>query len=119
MQYEIEQARYQAETALGSFKSNLDEYRAKSNYNAGYYQDRVNHLVNIREYILLLERALVAIEQERQSAYQEGYRKGYDKANNETRFGGHSSAKAARFSSYEGARAASIDYAQVTWPELY
>lgn len=117
MTLEIENARYNAETALGAFKSNLDQYAKKEGYNAAYHADKINQLINIRQYILALEAALAHIEAERQSAYTDGYQKGYQQAQLDN--GGYTSMKAMRYFDREGARNNGIAAARRTWPELF
>lgn len=117
MTLEIENARYNAETALGAFKSNLDQYAKKEGYNAAYHADKINQLINIRQYILALEAALAHIEAERQNAYTTGYQKGYQQA--QLDHSGYTSFGAQRHYDREGARHDRIAAARRTWPELY
>lgn len=117
MTLEIETARYDAESALGAFKSNLDQYAGKANANQAYYQDKVNQLLAIRQYILALEAALTHIEHERQNAYTNGYQKGYQQA--QVDHSGYTSFSKQRAYDREGARHDRISAARRTWPELY
>lgn len=117
MALEIELTKHSAETALGAFKSNLDQYATKANHNKSYYQDKVNHLVDIRKYILALEALLEQIEQERQNAYTNGYQQGYQAAQVDNSAYGSFSKQ--RHYDREGARHDRIQASRRTWPELY
>ncbi|WP_421798499.1 hypothetical protein [Haliscomenobacter sp.] len=117
MTHEIEIIKYDAETALGSIKSNLDQYATKANANQAYYQDKVNQLVAIRRYILALEALLPLLEAERENAFKNGYQQGYQAAQVDN--SGHTSFSKQRHYDREGARYDRIAASRRTWPELY
>jgi len=117
MKYEIEVTKYDAECALGQFKSNLDQYATKANANQAYYQDKVGQLVAIRKYILALEALLHQVEAERENAYKNGYQQGYQAAQVDN--SGYTSYSKQRHYDREGARHDRIAAIRKTWPELY
>lgn len=117
MTHEIEITKYDAECALGQFKSNLDQYAEKANANQAYYQDKVGQLVAIRKYILALEALLHQVEAERENAYKNGYQQGYQAAQVDN--SGYTSYSKQRHYDREGARHDRIAASRRTWPELY
>lgn len=117
MTHEIELVKYDAETALGTFKEGLDQYVQKTNANQGYYHDKVNQLLAIRKYILALESLLHQVEAEREAAYKNGYQHGYQAAQVDN--SGYTSYSKQRHYDREGARYDRMAASRRTWPELY
>jgi hypothetical protein len=115
----MERVQILAENAIATMKMDIDQYLSRPNTNKEYANRRLNHLMAIREYILLLERMQVELEIDRKQAYQEGFNAGYEKATKNYEFLGFNSFRELDFFKPQASRSISIERAQARWPELY